>query len=124
MYKLTILFRTPPDISEFEHEWAHLFVPLAEAMPGILRVEVSTVDGSPDGPSEFYKMHEFYFEDRAAMDAAMNSEKGTRAGGMLNAMARGRFTIVFSEVLEDIVRPGGQPPGSEIPDSNLQKPVS
>src|SRR5574341_597815 len=110
MYKLTILFRTPPDIANFEHDWAHTFIPFAEAMPGILRVEVSNVDGGPDGPSEFYKIHELYFESREAMDKAMNSEKGTRAGYARNTFARGLFTITFSDVLEDIVRPGGQPP--------------
>lgn len=105
MYKLTILFRTPPDISQFEHDWAQDFVPLAEAMPAVLRVEVGNVDGGPDGPSEFYKMHEFYFIDREAMDRAMNSDEGTRAGQALNRLAPGLFAILFCESLEDVVRP-------------------
>ncbi len=79
-------------------------------MPGILRVEVSTIDGGPDGPAEFHKAHEFYFESREAMDKAMNSEKGTRAGMALNAIASGLFIILFSEVHEDIVQPSGQVP--------------
>ena len=110
MYKLTILFRNPPDLAKFEHDWAHTFVPFAEAMPGILRVEVSSIDGGPDGSAEFHKIHELYFESRAAMDRAMNSEKGTRAGMALNALAPDLFVILFSEVHEDIVRPGGQLP--------------
>jgi uncharacterized protein (TIGR02118 family) len=110
MYKLTILFRPPANLSKFEDEWAHTFLPFAEAMPGILRIAVSTFDGGPDGPAEFYKSHEFYFENRAAMDKAMNSEKGTRAGQALNTIAKDIFTIMFSDVLEDILRPGGQPP--------------
>jgi uncharacterized protein (TIGR02118 family) len=104
MYKLTILFRTPPDISAFEHEWAHRFVPLSEAMPKILRVEVSNIDGGPEGPSEFYKIHEFYFIDRETMDSAMNSPEGTRAGQALNTFAPGLFTLLFAESLEDTVR--------------------
>ena len=115
MYKLTILFRPPPDIAKFEHDWAHTFLPLAEAMPGILRIAVSAIDGGPDGPAEFYKAHEFYFENRAAMDNAMNSEKGTQAGLALNTIAKDIFMIMFSEVLEDILRPGGQPPEMQIP---------
>jgi uncharacterized protein (TIGR02118 family) len=122
MYKFTILFRTPPDIAKFEHDWAHTFVPFAEAMPGIVRVEVSTIDGGPDGASEFYKSHEFYFDTREAMDKAMNSEKGVRAGVALNTIAKGIFTILFAEVLEDIVRPGGQPPELQIPNLNNPNP--
>jgi uncharacterized protein (TIGR02118 family) len=110
MYKLSILFRAPADIPRFEHDWAHTFVPLAEAMPGILRVAVSNIDGGPDGPAPFYKSHEFYFESRAAMDTAMNSESGVRAGYALNQFAPGLFTILFCEVLEDIVRESGRPP--------------
>lgn len=110
MYKLTILFTTPPDIPKFEDDWAHKFLPFAEAMPGVVRLEVSNVEGGPDGPSPYYKIHEFYFQNREAMDKGMNSEKGAQAGLALNTVAKGLFTIMFSDVLEDIVRPGGQPP--------------
>ena len=122
MHKLTLLFRTPPDVPKFEEDWAHKFVPVVEKMPGILRIEVSNVEGGPDGPSPFYKVHEFYFESREAMDKAMNSEKGARAGMALNAIAKGLFTILFSDVLEDIVREGGQPPETKTPTPNLQNP--
>jgi uncharacterized protein (TIGR02118 family) len=117
MYKLSILFRQPPNLEQFEYDWANKFVPQAEKMPGILRIAVSSVDGSPDGPAEFYKIHEFYFENRAAMDAAMNGDKGARTGLFLNSIARGHFSILFSEVHEDILRPSGQPP-EDIPDTS------
>lgn len=110
MHKLTILFRTPPDISAFEEAWSHNFVPFAEAMPGILRVEVSHIEGSPTGPAEFYKTHEFYFADRATMDAALRSDSGTRAGYTLRQFAHGLYTLLFADVMEDVVRPGGTPP--------------
>jgi uncharacterized protein (TIGR02118 family) len=122
MHKLTLLFRTPPDVPKFEEDWAHKFVPVVEKMLGILRIEVSNVEGGPDGPSPFYKVHEFYFADRAAMDKAMNSEEGMRAGYTLNAFAKGLFTILFSDVLEDIVREGGQPPETKTPIPNIQNP--
>ena len=88
------------------------FVPFAEAMPGILRVEVGTVDGGPDGPADIHKIHEFYFESREALDRAMHSDKGARTGAILNAIAPKRFTLLFAEVHEDVVQPGGQPSGS------------
>lgn len=110
MYKLTILFNTPPDLAKFEQDWAMTFLPFAEAMPGILRIEVSTVDGGPDGPANIHKIHEFYFESREAMDKAMHSDKGTRTGAILNAIAPKRFTLLFAEVHEDVVQAAGRPP--------------
>lgn len=110
MYKLTILFQHPDNLETFEYDWAHKFVPIAEKMPGIVRIEVSSVDGGPEGASKYHKLHEFYFESRAAMDEAMLSDKGTKAGLYLNALAKGKFSILFSEVHEDILRAGGAPP--------------
>lgn len=113
MYKLTILFQHPDNLETFEYDWAHKFVPIAEKMPGILRIEVSTVDGGPDGPSKYHKLHEFYFESRETMDEAMLSDKGTQTGLRLNAIAKDKFTILFAEVHEDILREGGTPPETE-----------
>ncbi len=103
MYKLTILFRPPTseDTARFENDWAFSFVPAAEAMPGVLRVEVGNVEGSPDGPAPFYKMHELYFESREAMEAAMNSELGMKAGYALSGIAKGLFSIMFVDAFED-----------------------
>ena len=110
MYKLTLLFRHPPDLMKFEHDWAETFVAFAEKMPGILRIAVSTIDGGPTGPAEYHKIHEYYFANRAAMDKAMHSEKGVRAGNVLQVIAPGLYTLLFSEVAEDYVRDEGRPP--------------
>jgi uncharacterized protein (TIGR02118 family) len=114
MHKFTIIFRHPENLETFEYDWAHKFVPIAEKMPGILRIEVSTIDGEPDGPSEIHKLHEFYFESREAMDEAMLSDKGNQAGLRLNAIAHNRFSILFSEVHEDILRASGNPPDAQV----------
>jgi uncharacterized protein (TIGR02118 family) len=110
MYKLTILFRHPPDLAKFEDDWADKFVHFSEQMPGVIRIEVSTIDGGPGGPAEYYKIHELYFADRAAMDKAMHSEKGVRAGNALQIIAPGLYTLLFADVTEDVVRAEGYPP--------------
>ncbi len=109
MYKLIILFRNPPDLTKFEEDWP-AFVRSAEAMPGVLRVEVSSSLTSPEGPSEFYKIHEFYFDNRATLDKAMLSEQGTLAGNDLQVLAPDGYLLLFAEAQEDIARPAGQPP--------------
>jgi uncharacterized protein (TIGR02118 family) len=112
MYKLTILFRHPPDIDKFEETWPD-FIHFAEAMPGLLRVEVSSGLSGPQGPVEFYKIHEFYFPDKTTMDKAMMSEKGTRAGGVLQVLAPGGYLLLFADVQEDIPRPPAEPPEAD-----------
>lgn len=109
MYKLTILFRHPPDPDKFEKTWPD-FIHFVEAMPGLLRVEVSSSLSSPQGPAEFYKIHEFYFASRAALDEGLMSEKGTRAGGVLQVLAPGGYVLLFADVQEDIPRPPAEPP--------------
>ena len=112
MYKLTILFRHPPDLAKFEETWPD-FVHFAESMPGVLLVEVSSNLASPEGHAEFYKIHEFYFADRAAMDKAMMSEKGVRAGGVLQVLAPGNYILLFAEAQEDLPRPPVEPPEAD-----------
>lgn len=101
MYKMTILFRHPPDAAKFENDWSNSFVPVAEAMPGIRRVAVSHVMGGPTGSAPYYKLHEFFFDDRDALDHALTSEKGVRAGQALMAIAGNLATILFADVLEE-----------------------
>ena len=100
MYKFTILFLTPPDPESFEAVWAFNFIPYIEKMPELKRIEVSIIQGTPDGASQFYKMHEFYFESRAALDRALNSDMGMRAGYELQKFPKGSYKLLFSDVME------------------------
>ena len=62
MYKLTILFHKPTTLEDeqsFEAVWTFDFIPYVEKMPELKRIEVSLIQGTPDGASQFYKMHEF-----------------------------------------------------------------
>ena len=101
MYKMTVLFRKPEEAERFEDQWTHLFLPFVEKMPGIERIMVSNILGEPDGTSDYYRMHEFFFADRQALDHALNSEMGVRAGNVLMTFASEIATILFSEVFEE-----------------------
>ena len=100
MYKMTMLFRRPEDPKRFEKLWTKLFIPFAEQMPGVERIMVSHVIGEPDGHSDYYRIHEFYFSNRQALDQALISENGVRAGNALMTFASEITTILFSEVFE------------------------
>lgn len=114
MHKLVLAFRPPADPPAFERRWSEEFVPLAERMPGLRRVAVARAYGGPSGPPEIHLLHEFYFDDEAALRGAMASPEGQRAGRALMEFAAGRVSLVFAEHLEE-VRP--------IPASSLPDPI-
>ncbi len=101
MYKLIALFSEPADVATFETRWSHEFVPLAEKMPGLRKAAVSRIEGGPAGPAAFHLVHEFFFDDKEAMLAAMASPEGTAAARCLMAIAPKDVTLLFAEHLEE-----------------------
>lgn len=100
MVKLTLLFRTPPDVNAFE-EGYNAALALLEQMPAIRRRQACLVFGSPGGPAPYYRILEFYFESRAAMDEAMLSEAGKAAGRALVGFAGHDVELLFADVFEE-----------------------
>jgi len=96
-----ILFARTPDPIELETRWSQEFVRLAEKMPGLRRVSVSRVLGGPGGEVDLHLVHEFYFDDLAAVQAAMASPEGQAAGRALMEFAGESATLAFAEHLEE-----------------------
>ncbi len=106
MHKLILLFHRPPDMAEFERRWSEEFVPRAERMPGLRRVTVSRVIGGvQEGQQDLHLMHELYFDDRGALEEAMASEQGQKAGETLISIAGESVDLLFADHREDIPRP-------------------
>jgi len=94
MYKLTILFYQKHDQLDRER-----FMLLAEKMPGLRREIVSDVDEiifSVAGRC-YNKINEFYFDSRAALNVALQSEEGQDAGAWLHEFTSKRFSMVVAE---------------------------
>lgn len=100
MVKLVALYRRPEDADAFERHYWEVHLPLASKMPGLRRVEVSRVTGSPGGEAPYYLMAEMYFDDRAALDAALSSPEGRAAGKDLMSFAGKLVTLYTAEVVE------------------------
>jgi len=97
MHKLIILFDRPVDAAGFASGW-QTFLRLAEQMPGLRRESVSLIEDAlyvGSGPRP-YKIHEFYFADRAALDAALASAAGQQAGEWLHQFADGKFVLLIA----------------------------
>jgi uncharacterized protein (TIGR02118 family) len=96
-----LLFRRPDDVDSFEQRWSHEFVPRAEKMPGIRRVTVSRIYGSPAGRAELHLVHEIFFDDAEALQRALVSPEGVEAGQTLINIAGSFVSLSFAEHLEE-----------------------
>jgi uncharacterized protein (TIGR02118 family) len=109
MVKFSILFHKPVDLQTFENIYQD-FLALVERMPDIRRRQVSAVLGSPMGTSQIYRILDIYFDDSAAMHAALRTPAGQEAGGELRRFASGSFEMIFAEVYEEA---GGSTPPAD-----------
>ncbi len=112
MIKLSMLFRKPVDVDEFEYHFSHRHVPLIAAMPKVVRTSVSRAIGAPRGEPPYYLIHDVYFEDMASLNFALNSPEGRAAGADLMAFAREIVAVMFLEVW------GEDPPSAKPPSSS------
>jgi len=100
MVKLLLLFKQPADLATFEDRYADN-LGLLERMPNIRRRQANMVLGGPLGRSPYYRLLEFYFDDYAALDAALTSPQGVEAGKDLMAYAGHLVELLFVDVFED-----------------------
>jgi uncharacterized protein (TIGR02118 family) len=97
MVKLVALYRKPADPAAFDRAYFATHVPLVKKIPNLRRVDVARVTGAPRGEPEYYMIAEMYFDNKAAMDAAMASPENAEAGKNLMSFARGLVTFVYVE---------------------------
>jgi uncharacterized protein (TIGR02118 family) len=93
VYKLIILFGQPHDLLDFATGW-QAFLQMAEQMPGLRRETVSLIENVIYGESRPFKIQEFHFDDRAALDAALASDAGQQAGEWLHQFTGGNFSLL------------------------------
>ena len=99
MVKLTVLYRHPKDPAAFERYYAEVHMPLAAKVPGIRRMKLSRVVGTPDGsPPAYYRIGDLYFDDLARYQAVLMSPEGQAALADLANFATGGITAVVSEI--------------------------
>lgn len=95
--KLIALYKRPEDENAFLDHYENVHAPLARKVPGLEKLVVNRVTGSPMGEAEYFLIAELHFPDRATFDAAMASEENRAAGKDLMSFAKGMVTILFAE---------------------------
>ena len=96
MVKLVALYKKPVDVDAFEKHYKEIHAPLARKMPGLKRLEVSHMTGSPAGEPKFHMMAELYFDDKNAMMAALGSEEGKAAAKDVMGFAGDVIHMMFA----------------------------
>ena len=77
MAHMVVVYKKPKDVEAFERHYFSKHIPLAKALPGLRKYEVSHGPiMSPFGPSDAYLIGTLYFDDMAAIREAFASEAG------------------------------------------------
>ena len=68
MATLIVMYRTPTDPAAFDTHYRIHHIPLAKALPGLRRYEISKGSvATPAGPSGFHMIATLRFDDMAAI---------------------------------------------------------
>jgi uncharacterized protein (TIGR02118 family) len=99
MVKLIAIYKKPEDVEAFDKHYHEIHAPLAAKMPGLLKLEVNKIYGSPAGESNLHLIAEMYFETKEDMMNALSSPEGKAAGKDLMGFAGKVVSMHFAEVL-------------------------
>lgn len=96
MARLLVLYKTPKDPAAFDRYYAETHAPLARALPGLRRYEVSrgTVR-TPDGPAGVHLVAALTFDTLGDIQAALASPEGQAAAGDLGNFADGGLDLLM-----------------------------
>ena len=99
--KLVLLFKRKNGMSveAFMEHWRTVHIPLVLAVPGIQRYTITPFDSSPEhGDPPYDGMAELYFDSRADLDAALESEATAEtARDARNFIERGSILRLISK---------------------------
>lgn len=98
MVKLIAFYKKPEDVAAFDKAYFETHVPLALKMPGLVKCEVAKVTGAPGGEAPYHMVAELYFDDMAALNAAMASPEGKAAAKNLMGFAAKVVGMCFAEI--------------------------
>lgn len=99
MVKLVAVYKKPEDVEAFDRHYFEVHAPLAEKMPGLIKMEVSKIYGSPAGESNLHLIAEMYFETKEALVEALSSPEGRAAGKDLMGFAGKVVSMHFADVV-------------------------
>ena len=98
MVKLVALYAQPADKEAFDRHSADVHTPLVRQYPGLRRLEVARVTGTPRGESPYYLITEMYWDNAEAMHASFSSPEGRAVARDARAFAGELLSMHIAEV--------------------------
>ena len=98
-HRLTVQYFRPTDPAAFEAAYRERHVPLAQAVPGLQRLTVSTPRGGDDAP---YLVAELWFADRDTLRAGLASPEMTAAAADAETYDVA-YRVAFTGGVEDLL---------------------
>ncbi|WP_455662453.1 EthD family reductase [Pradoshia sp.] len=98
MIKLIALYKQPKDKEAFDEHYFNVHGPITEKIPGLQRMEVTKIVGTPMGKeSDYYILCEMYYENHEALQNGMRSAEGKASGKDLMGFAGDLVTLMIGE---------------------------
>ncbi|WP_108669936.1 EthD family reductase [Peribacillus acanthi] len=102
MVKLIALYKHPENKEAFDQHYFGHHAPITAKIPGLQKMEVTRVVGSPmGGEGKYYIMCEMYYENHDALKAAMKSDEGRASGKDLMSFAGDLVTLMIGEEMNE-----------------------
>jgi uncharacterized protein (TIGR02118 family) len=102
MVKLIALYKVPEDTQAFDEHYENIHTPLAKKMPGLQKIEVTRILGTPMGTkADYHLLAEMYFTDEEALKSSMGSPDGKAAAKDLMGFAGKLVNMMIGQVVED-----------------------
>ena len=98
MIKLVALYQSTPDEEAFDEHYFGVHIPLVRKTPGLRKLEITRITGSPMGSNRYHLMAEMYYDSLDAMNAANGSPEGRAVAKDLMSFARDVVTLFHGEV--------------------------
>ena len=97
MMKLFAFYQKPADEAAFWKHYNAVHIPLVKKVPGLLKITVNRVTGSPMGEPPHWLIVEMQFANAETFGKAMQSPENGAAAADANTLAPGLVTLAIAE---------------------------
>jgi uncharacterized protein (TIGR02118 family) len=97
MVKLIALYKQPEDTQAFDEHYKNIHTPITKKIPGLRKMEVTKIIGSPMGKSDYYLLCEMYYDDHDSLKTAMRTDEAKASGKDLMSFAGDLVTMMIGE---------------------------
>lgn len=102
MVKLIALYKHPENKEAFDQHYFDKHAPITAKIPGLRKMEVTKVVGSPmGGEGKYYLMCEMYYDSHDALKQAMRTDEAKASGKDLMSFAGNLVTLMIGEEVNE-----------------------